>query len=240
MRESSWGKIINKQVTRWVGSRQIDMRAHGTQKTRTEATCSHKTNHQPCAKQDTNTQLMRKLISHVFTQDMTTWKHAANEYTSYVPHSTRYNTNARTLTQRDRTWSTSVQTPSRNRNSRHECRDPNTTLQHETRHADWESVQTLEAARSHETQAWREYQGSVTKPWITLDRSERTLTNRLLICYNLTFVWQVQIRSACKMCCYSPKNLIYELIILCKNILLWKKNFLKPLFARLTALRFLL
>ncbi len=100
MRESSWGKLINNQVTRWVGSRQIDTRARGTQKTRTEATCSHKTetqahgqqtNHQPCAKQDMNTQLMRKLISHVFTQDMTTWKHAANEYTSCVPHSTRYN-----------------------------------------------------------------------------------------------------------------------------------------------------
>ncbi len=28
--------------------------------------------HQPCAKQDMNTQLMRKRISHVFTQDMTT------------------------------------------------------------------------------------------------------------------------------------------------------------------------
>ncbi len=75
------GKINQKQVTRWVGSRQIDMRANYTQKTRIEATCSHKTktqahgqqtNHQPCAKQDTNTQLMRKLISHVFTQDMTT------------------------------------------------------------------------------------------------------------------------------------------------------------------------
>ncbi len=87
-RESSWGKLINKQVTRWVGSRQIDMRAHGTQKTRTEATCSHKTKtqahgqqtiHQPCAKQDTNTQLLRKLISHVSTQDMTTWMHATNE-----------------------------------------------------------------------------------------------------------------------------------------------------------------
>ncbi len=31
MRESSWGKLINNQVTRWVGSRQIDMRARGTQ-----------------------------------------------------------------------------------------------------------------------------------------------------------------------------------------------------------------
>ncbi len=168
-RESSWGKLINKQVTRWVGSRQIDMRAHGTQKTRTEATCSHKTktqahvqqtNQQPCAKQDMNTQLMRKLISHVSTQDMTKWKHAADEYTSCVPHSTRYNTNARTLTQRDRTWSVSVRTPSRNRSSKHECRDPNTTLQHETRHADERAhgSSTLEAACSYETQTWREYQ----------------------------------------------------------------------------------
>jgi len=63
------------------GVKTIDIRAHGTQKTKTKAMCSHKTktqahgqqtNHQPCAKQDTNTQLMRELISHVFTQDMTT------------------------------------------------------------------------------------------------------------------------------------------------------------------------
>ncbi len=80
-REDSWGKLTNKQVTKWVGSRQIDIRAHGTQKTKTKAMCSHETktqehgqqtNHQPCAKQDMNTQLMKKLISHVFTQDMTT------------------------------------------------------------------------------------------------------------------------------------------------------------------------
>ncbi len=76
-RESSWGKLINKQG--W-GQDKLT-RAHGKQKTRTEATCSHKTKtqahdqqtiHQPCAKQDTNTRLMRKLIRHVFTQDMTT------------------------------------------------------------------------------------------------------------------------------------------------------------------------
>ncbi len=114
----------------------------------------------------------------VFTQDMTTWKHAANEYTSCVPHSTRYNINARShrntncvqhnkthvdksarcransrpRTHNDRKWSASVRTPSRDRNSRHECRDPNTTLQHETRHADERArdSSTLEAARSHE------------------------------------------------------------------------------------------
>ncbi len=96
--------------------------------------------------------------------------------TSCVPHSTRYNTNARILTQRDRTWRASVRTP--RRNSRHECRDPITTLQHETRHADERAhgTSTLKAARSHETRTWREYQGSVTKPWITLDWSDRTLT----------------------------------------------------------------
>ncbi len=128
------------------------MRAHGTQKTRTEATCSHKTKtqahgqqtiHQPCAKQDMNTQLMRKLISHVFTQDMITWKHAANEI--HKLHATQHKTyhectqpiktrtacnttkhtrteecaaertRDHTLPQRDRTWSASVRTPTRNR-----------------------------------------------------------------------------------------------------------------------------
>ncbi len=51
-----------------------------------------------------------------------------------------------------RKWSASVRTPSRDRNSKHECRDPNTTLQHETRHADERArdSSTLEAARSHE------------------------------------------------------------------------------------------
>ncbi len=68
-----WNKLTNNQEARWVGSRQIDMRAHGTQKTKTKP-CAHtkqkhkhmasKSNHQPCAKQDTNTQLMRILISH--------------------------------------------------------------------------------------------------------------------------------------------------------------------------------
>ncbi len=76
-----WGKSTNNQETRYV-------RAHGTQKTKTKAMGAHqtntqahasKTNHQPCAKQDTDTQLMRILISSVFTQDTTTWKHTANE-----------------------------------------------------------------------------------------------------------------------------------------------------------------
>ncbi len=32
-RKDRWGKLTNNQETIWVGSRQIDMRAHGTQKT---------------------------------------------------------------------------------------------------------------------------------------------------------------------------------------------------------------
>ncbi len=81
------------------GVKPIDMRAQGTQKTKTEATCSHttktqahgqQTNHQPCAKQDTNMQLMRKLISHVFTQDMTTLNHADNE--KHKLHATQHKT----------------------------------------------------------------------------------------------------------------------------------------------------
>ncbi len=134
-RESSWGKLINKQVTRWVGSRQIDMRAHSTQNTRTEATCSRKTKTRahgqqtilkPCAKHDTNTQLMRKLISHVFTQDMTTRKHATNEIHKPIETRTACNTTKHTWTgnaqsseletahsHNDRKRSASVRTPLR-------------------------------------------------------------------------------------------------------------------------------
>ncbi len=150
-----------------------------------------KANHQPCAKQDTNTQLMRKLISHVFTQDMTTWKHAANEYTSCVPHSTRqhectqqiktrtacHNTKRmwteeraaervaertwdRTLTQRDRTWSASVQTPTwtETQDMSAGIRTPRYNTKQVTQ------TRALEATHSHKNRTWRECQGSVTKP----------------------------------------------------------------------------
>ncbi len=74
------------QINQYIGNKMggvktIDMRAHGTQKSRTKATCSHKTktqahgqqtNHQPCAEQDTNMPLMGIPISHMFIQDMTT------------------------------------------------------------------------------------------------------------------------------------------------------------------------
>ncbi len=85
--------------------------------------------------------------------------HAADRNTNCVQHnkthvdkSARCRANSRPRTHNDRKWSASVRTPSRDRNSRHEYRDPNTTLQHETRHAG-ERVRdssTLEAARLHE------------------------------------------------------------------------------------------
>ncbi len=155
--EGNEGRQVG-QITRWVGSRQIDMRAHGTQKTKTKAMCSHKTktqthgqekNHQPCAKQDMNTQLFEKTHQpriHTRHDNMKARKHVDRRERAAE------RTRDRTLPQRDRTWSASVRRPTRNRNSRHECRDPNTTLQHETRHADerahtLEHSSTLEAAR---------------------------------------------------------------------------------------------
>ncbi len=92
------------------GVKTIDMRAHGTQKTKTEVTCSHKTktqahgqqtNHQPCAKQDTNTQPMNIQAACHTTKHTWTEEHTAEQ------------TRDRTLTQRDRMWSASVQTPTR-------------------------------------------------------------------------------------------------------------------------------
>ncbi len=59
------GQINQLSGNKMGGVKSIDMRAHGTQKTKTNAS---KTNHQPCAKQDMNTQLMRILISRVHTR----------------------------------------------------------------------------------------------------------------------------------------------------------------------------
>ncbi len=135
-------------------------RAHTKQKTQAHG---QQTNHQPWAKQDMThaanekTHKPRVFTRHDNMKACSQWiyKLRATQHKIY--------TNARTLTQRDRTWCVGVRTPSRNRNSRHECRDPNTTLQHETRHADERAhLSTLEAAHSHETHTWREYQGSVT------------------------------------------------------------------------------
>ncbi len=117
-------------------------------------------------------------------QDIT-WMHAADRNTNCVQHNkthvdrrARSRANSRPHTHTMTENGARVSEPRHeNRISRYECRDPNTTLQHETRCAD-ERVHehNRSRVRSHENRTWREYQGSVTKPWITLDRRDRTLT----------------------------------------------------------------
>ncbi len=179
MRESSWGKLINNQVTRWVGSRQIDMRARGTQKTRTEATCSHKTetqahgqqtNHQPCAKQDMNTQL---------------WQHGAR--VSEPRHVTE-----------TQDMSAGIQTPRSNMKQGTQTRE--------------RATRAHSKPRAHmKTRTWWEYQGSVTKPRITLDRSDRTLTLSFWRCLYITGSKRCQLLPlivACKVCIWSAQQCV--------------------------------
>jgi len=174
MRESCWGKLINKQVTRWVGSRQIDMRGHGTQKTRTV--------HQPCAKQDTNTQNEKTHKPRIHrrqdnmkarnqwntqaachtAQDIT-WMHAADRNTNCVQHNkTHVDRRARSRADSRPRTHTMTENGARvseprheNRISRHECRDPNTTLQHETRYAD-ERKHTARALSKPRALTWKQ------------------------------------------------------------------------------------
>ncbi len=71
------------------GVKTIDMRAHGTQNTKTKAMCSHKTKTQAHGQQNKSPAMCKTGHEHaanenthkprVFTQDTTTWKHAANE-----------------------------------------------------------------------------------------------------------------------------------------------------------------
>ncbi len=75
-RVTRWGKLTNNQVTRWVGSRH-DMRAHSTQKTRTEARCSHKPKTQAHGQQQSPAMCKRH-------------EHAANEETHKSRVHTRY------------------------------------------------------------------------------------------------------------------------------------------------------
>ncbi len=89
-------------------------------------------------------------------QDIT-WMHAADKTRTACNHKTHVDRRAcgraksrlHTHTTRQ---NTERKCPNRNRNSRHECWDPNTTLQYETRHADERAhgSSTLKAARSCE------------------------------------------------------------------------------------------
>ncbi len=106
-REDRWDKLTNNQETRWVGSRKCTW-AHMAHRKLRQKPCAHKknkktsigqqTNHQPYAKQDMNMQLMRILISRVFTQDMTTWMHAADR-TQTACDNKKHNTGGQKSTQ---------------------------------------------------------------------------------------------------------------------------------------------
>lgn len=102
------------------GVKTTDMKAQSTQETKTKPcahtkqtqTHLHQNYHKPCAwtRQDTNTQLMRLLISRSFAQEKTTWNHVVKKTTSCMLHSTRHNMKAysqkhelRTTTQDTRT-----------------------------------------------------------------------------------------------------------------------------------------
>ncbi len=169
-RKDRWGKLTNNKVTGWVGSRKLTW----------EHMC--KTGHQHAANENTHKPCVH--TRHDNKKAHSQWKTQAKNTNCVQQHksthvdrsvSGRANSRPHTLTTRR------VRTPTRNWNSRHECWDPNTTLQHETRHADEQvhSSSTLEAARSHENRTWRECQGchktmNNTRPkWQNPDRDNR-------------------------------------------------------------------
>ncbi len=202
MRKTEVGPFDN-QVTRWVGSRQFTWEHIEHRKLR-QKPCAHtkqkhkhlasKTNHQPCAKQDTNTQLLRKLISSVFTQDMTTWKHAADKNVNCMQqHKTCGQKSARpsklkTAHSHNKTeHGVRVSEPRHETETQDTSQDPNTMVQHKTRHTNERAhgSSTLKATHSHKNRTRRECQGSVTKSWITLDWSDRTLRESTQLYYNV-------------------------------------------------------
>ncbi len=168
---------------------------HMAIKTKSPAMC--KTGHEHAANENTHKPHVHKRHDNIkarsqwktpaasHTAQDITWMHAPDKNTNCVQHkhnawgqkSTRLS-ELETAHSHKETWSAIVRSLTRNLNSRHEGRDLNTMLQHETRHAD-ERVHgssTLEAACSHIT--WHD--GSVRalsqNPWMPPDRSDRTLT----------------------------------------------------------------
>ncbi len=159
---------------------------HMASKTKSLAMC--KTGHEHAANEKTHkprvhtkhdkhesTQLVKKHKLRA-TQNKTKLEKARSWRTSCVQQNNTHGqrsarperTRDRTLPQQDETWSVSVRTSTRNQNwawTRQECRDPNTTLQHETEHADERarSSSTLKATRSPENKTRGECQGSVKK-----------------------------------------------------------------------------
>ncbi len=182
------------------------MRARGTQKTRTEATCSHKTETQPMASKQSpamcktghehaaneKTHKPRVHTRHDNMKARSQWIYTLRatqhkiqpKCTQPIEHPNCVQHNKPTWTrvrgaERTENGARVSEPPSRDQNSRHECRDPKHHAPTWNKARRWESAR-LEHTRSRcahmKTRTGWEYQGSVTKPWITLDRSDRTLT----------------------------------------------------------------
>ncbi len=166
-----------------------------------------KTNHQPCAKQDTNMQLMRKLIRPVFTQDMTTWKqqpmktqatcHTAQDITwinAADKNQTACNTTKHNTRGQKSVRPSELETPRSHNETEHGARVSKPS--HETETQDMSAgIRTLHSNMKQGTQTRERTARAHSKPhahtktghygsvralsqnlWMTLDRSDRTLT----------------------------------------------------------------
>ncbi len=110
-------------------------------------------------------------------QDITLMHAAVQHHKTHVDRRAHGRANSRPHTHTTR--STSVRTPTRNRNSRHECRDPNTTLQHNKAckpESTW-----LQRARSR-TLTWKQDMTGVSCPGVS---SQKILT----MCYFDVQMW---------------------------------------------------
>ncbi len=165
------------------GVKTIDMSTWHTE-TMTKAMCSHKTKTQADGSKTESlaAQLIRRLISCVFTQNMTNMKASSQWKTQAACHtkqeknreSKTKTTNAhgqrsarpkrtrdRMLPQQDQTWSVSVRTPTWNQTwAWNKTRVPGSEHHAPT----WNRACRQESSQENKTR--RECQGSVTKTWI--------------------------------------------------------------------------
>ncbi len=190
MREDRWDKLTNNQVTRWVGSRQLtwEHMAHRKLKqshvlTQKKIQAHGQQNKSPA--KDTNTQLMRIWI--LFKQNMTTWKHAANEIHKLraTQHKTHGQESARPSKLETTRSHNKTEHGVRVSKPRHEPKLKIWVLGSE-HHAPTRNKQMRECrARAHskpctriKTGHDRSVRALSQNPWMTPDRSDRILTGR--------------------------------------------------------------
>ncbi len=184
------------------GVNTIDMRAHGTQKTKIKAMCSHKTKTQAHGQQNKSPAMCK--TGHEYTANENT--HKPRVHTRHDNMNAHSQWKTRTVCNNTR-WQekhAAEHKPCATQNTTHvdrrahgransrphahtrqnmegECYNPDTKLK--TRVPGSEHY----APTRNKARRWRECQGSVTKPWITLDRSDRTLT--LTLAFSILFLF---------------------------------------------------